>query len=187
MTQDSMNTTFRNMIEKDGKSKLKELLKKKNVHELPRLKKIAINMGIGRYYSLNKDYTDVLEYLTRITGQKPVVRLSRMAISNFKLRENMPVGLSVTIRGDRMYDFIYRLIHVVLPRVRDFRGLSRNGFDSQGNFSLGVTECSVFPEINPEDITKVHGLQINFHIESGGKEESMALLDFIGLPFKKEA
>lgn len=162
---------------------LQEQWGKKNRYEVPRLKRININVGTGR----NRDesgYTDmVVESLTQITGQKPVVTHARKSIAGFKLREGMDVGVTVTLRGQRMEDFFYRLVHIVLPRVRDFRGLSKKSFDGQGNYSLGITEHTVFPEISYEDVAKAHSLQITIVTDADNDEEAAELFKKLGFPF----
>jgi len=132
----------------------------KNIHAVPALKTVKINIGLGPLVAAKKDYSDVLENIASITGQKPVVNKARKSISNFKIREGMPVGASVTLRGKTMYDFMTKLIHVTFPRIRDFRGFSAKAFDGNGNYSVGIKENTVFPEINPDAVDKIHGLQI---------------------------
>ena len=128
-----------------------------NIHSLPRLKKIVINMGVGKAITEKKYLEDAVAAMTLITGQKPLITLSRKAIANFKLRENLPIGCKVTLRGFRMYEFLDRLISIALPRVRDFRGLDPNGFDHSGNYNIGLTEQLVFPELNPDKFTTPQG------------------------------
>jgi len=159
---------------------------KKNVNALPRLEKVVVNMGIGSLVTGGqKDYSLFEKHLTLITGQKPVLSKSRMAISNFKLREGLPVGLTVTLRGQRMYDFLEKLIHVVLPRVRDFQGLRAKSIDQAGNFNLGLKEQTLFPEIIQDDVIKTHGIQITVVTKSQSSEDSLLLLQNIGFPFHK--
>ena len=124
--------------------------------------------------------------VAKITGQKPVITKSRTAISNFKLREGMPVGIVVTLRGLRMHDFLDRLVNIVIPRIRDFRGLSRRSFDGKGNYNLGFKEATVFPEISPEDVLNVHGLQVTIVTTAKDNKEGFALFKAIGFPFRKE-
>jgi large subunit ribosomal protein L5 len=159
---------------------------KKNRYEVPRLVRINVNVGTGR----NKDesgYTDmVVDSLTQITGQKPVVTKARMSIASFKLREGMDVGVTVTLRGRRMEDFFYRLVHIVLPRIRDFRGLSKKSFDGRGNYSLGITEHTVFPEISYEDVAKAHPLQIAIVTDTDSDEEAAELFTKLGFPFTED-
>ena len=156
----------------------------KNVMAVPRLEKVKINVGIGSLTKNTKDYSDVIENISRIAGQKPVVTKSKKAISNFKLREGMPVGITVTLRGKNMYEFIYRLVNIAIPRIRDFRGLNPRAFDGRGNYSLGFKESLVFPEINPDDVLNVHGLQIIVVTTAQNDDEGRALLKKIGFPLK---
>ena len=164
---------------------LEKDLKVKNIWAVPRLEKVCLGIGIGTLTKNTKDFSDVLDNLSRIAGQKPVVTKSKKAISNFKLREGVPAGLVVTLRGKRMYDFIYRLVNIALPRVRDFRGISPKAFDGKGNYSIGFKEATVFPEINPDDVLNVHGLQINVITTARNDEEGYTLLRHLGFPFKK--
>jgi large subunit ribosomal protein L5 len=158
----------------------------KNVNALPKLEKIVVNMGIGSLVTGGqKDYSLFEKHLTLITGQKPVLSKSRKSISNFKLREGLPVGLTVTLRGERMFDFLEKLIHVVLPRVRDFQGLRSKSIDQAGNYNLGLKEQTLFPEIIQDDIIKTHGLQISIVTNTDSAEDSLHLLREIGLPFHK--
>lgn len=159
----------------------------KNVFAAPRFKCIKINVGIGSLSKKTKDFSDVISNLTHITGQKPVITKAKKAISNFKLRQGVPAGLLVTLRGPRMYDFLDRLVNIVLPRVRDFRGLSRKAFDGHGNYSIGLREALVFPEVKPEEALNVQGLQITIVTTAKNDAEGFALLKAIGFPFKKES
>lgn len=165
---------------------LKEGLKLKNIHEVPRLEKIVINVGLGKA----KDDKRLLEVATntlrKITGQQPITTTAKSSIAAFKLREGSPIGLKVTLRGDRMYEFADRLINLVLPRLRDFHGVSPKSFDPHGNYSLGLPDQSAFPELTFEDTATPHGLQIVFVISGKGPEYSRALLEKLGLPFQKE-
>lgn len=168
--------------------KLKKDLKLDNMHSVPRFKKIVVNTGLGSIYtSGTKDFSEFIENFKIITGQKPVITKAKKSISNFKIREEMPNGLTVTLRGERMYDFLEKFVHVVAPRIRDFRGFSPKSFDGNGNYSAGITEHVVFPEINPDDIVKVHGLQICINTTAENDEHGYKLLEAIGFPFKKKA
>lgn len=171
--------------QKEIRQKLKKDLGLANVNAVPTLEKVKVNVGIGTYMRNSKDYSEIAENIALITGQKPVVSIARMAISNFKLRIGMPVGLSVTLRKQKMYDFLDRLINIVLPRVRDFQGVSPKSFDEKGNYNLGIKDCSVFPELHIEDISKIHGLQITIATTAKNPEQGKALLTEIGFPFKK--
>lgn len=167
----------------------KELQKElglKNPHQVPRLEKIIVNIGLGQA----KDDKKILEVATntvrKITGQQPVVTIAKNSIAGFKLREGNKIGLKVTLRGERMYEFTDRVISTVLPRLRDFHGVSKKAFDQQGNYSLGFTDQSVFPELSFEETTTAHGLQVVFVIKCEQKEHARALLEKFGMPFEKE-
>ncbi len=165
---------------------LKEELGLKNNLAVPRIEKVRINVGIGSLAKQTKDFSEVIENVAKITGQKPVVTKAKIAVSNFKLRKGMPVGIVTTLRGKRAYDLMDRLVNVVIPRMRDFRGLSIKAFDGHGNYNIGFKEALVFPEINPDDVTNVHGIQVTIVTSAKNDEEGIALLRKIGLPFKKE-
>lgn len=170
---------------KDIAPKLKEVLKRKNLNSLPRLKKITINAGVGSQSTNNKKFVnEVAENLALISGQKPVIRIAKKSISNFKLREGMPIGVSVSLRSQRMYDFFGKLIDVVFPRVRDFRGFTPKSFDGNGNFTIGFTEHTVFPEINPDDIVQTHGVQVTIETTATNNQEAMELFKLYNFPFK---
>jgi large subunit ribosomal protein L5 len=167
---------------------LKKTLGIKNKMALPKITKIIINCGVGHYVkSQKKDHSNIVENLAKISGQRPVAQKAKKAISNFKVREGEVVGVSVTIRGKKMYDFLNKLINVVFPRVRDFRGASPKSFDGKGNYSIGFREHIVFPEINPDDVTNLHGLQINITTNAKNNEEGFELLKAMGFPFQKPA
>jgi large subunit ribosomal protein L5 len=165
---------------------LKDELKLANINQVPKLEKIVINVGLGRA----KDDKRLLEVaantVRKITGQQPVETVARMSIASFKLREGNKIGLKVTLRGDRMYEFADRLINIVLPRLRDFHGVSNRAFDRQGNYSIGFTDQSVFPELSYEDTATAHGLQVVFAIRAEEKEHAKELLKKFGMPFEKE-
>ncbi|WP_250630809.1 50S ribosomal protein L5 [Rhodoflexus caldus] len=165
---------------------LKEKFAYKSVMQVPKLTKICINKGIGQAVADKKLVEIGVEELTAISGQKAVPTKSRKAISNFKLRENMPIGARVTLRGDRMYEFLDRLATVALPRVRDFRGISDSGFDGRGNYTLGVKEQIIFPEISIDKVNKISGMDITFVTTAQTDEESRALLAALGMPFKNQ-
>lgn len=156
----------------------------KNRHEIPKIKAVIVNVGIGSYVAAGKDPEDIVKNVTLICGQKPVVTKSRKAISNFKLKLNMPSGVVATLRGKRMWDFLSKLINVVFPRIRDFRGISRKSFDGKGNYSTGIREHVVFPEIHAEDVSKIHGMQITIQTTAGGNKKAYDLLKAFGFPFK---
>ncbi len=165
---------------------LKSKLSIQNVMDVPKLEKIVLNMGIWSYIRAgNKDYNVLKQHLTLIAGQAPVVRYAKKSISNFKLREWMPVWLSVTLRWEAMYNFLEKLINVVLPRVRDFRWVSKNSFDKEGNYNFGIKEHSIFLEVPQDDIVKNHGIQITVKTTAKSKEAWKELLTLIGFPFSK--
>lgn len=166
-----------------------ELVKELNLanpHQAPRLEKIVVSSGIGKNKDDKRYYEVVTNTLTKITGQKPVDRMAKKSIAGFKIRAGMNrVGVSVTLHGNRMYELLDRLTNVALPRVRDFHGIKAKAFDKSGNYSLGIEDQSVFPELNFEDTNVLHGLQITFVIDRGSPEKSRALLEKFGLPFEK--
>ena len=163
---------------------LAEKLGRKNRNSLPRLQKIVINMGVGEATQEKKYLEAAVEAMGQIAGQKPVQTLSRQAISAFRLRENMPIGCMVTLRKQRMYEFLDRLISIALPRVRDFRGINRMAFDGNGNYSMGLSEQLVFPELNPDKFTRVQGMNIAIVITNSNNDESRELLTLLGMPFQ---
>jgi large subunit ribosomal protein L5 len=165
---------------------LREKFQYKSVMQVPKLEKIVVNKGIGAAVA-DKKMVDVgVEELTTITGQKAVSTLSKKAISNFKLRENMPIGAKVTLRGDKMYEFLDRLTSISLPRVRDFRGINDKGFDGRGNYTLGVKEQIIFPEISIDKVQKISGMDITFVTTASTDEEAYALLLALGMPFANQ-
>ncbi len=164
---------------------LQKELKIKNFMAVPRVTKVKLNVGIGKITEGGKDYSHIVDNLAAITGQKPIVSKARKAISNFKLKQNQPVGVSVTLRGNRMYDFLNKLVNVTFPRVRDFRGISPKSFDGRGNYSVAIKEHTVFPEINADDIAKLHGLEITVVTTAKSNEHGLKLLKAIGFPFQE--
>ena len=165
---------------------LKEHLGRDNRLSLPRLEKIVINMGVGTAISEKKHMEEAVGAMTQISGQKPIITRSRKSVANFKLREGMEIGVKVTLRGIRMYEFLDRLVSIALPRVRDFRGLSPTAFDGHGNYSLGLSEQLVFPELNPDKYTRAQGMNITFVTSTDNNDEARELLRGLGLPFKVE-
>jgi large subunit ribosomal protein L5 len=157
-----------------------------NVMQVPRLQKIVVNIGVGEALENAKALDAAVEDLTKITGQKPVISKARKSIANFKLREGRAIGVKVTLRGERMWSFLDRLMNVALPRVRDFRGISPNSFDGRGNYTLGLREQLVFTEIEYDKIDKVRGLEISIVTSAGTDEEGRELLRMLGMPFRKE-
>ena len=165
-----------------------ELTKKfnyKSSMQIPKLEKIVINMGIGDAVANSKVLDDAVDELTQIAGQKPVVTRAKKSIANFKLREGMPIGCKVTLRGERMYEFFDKLVSISLPRVRDFHGVNQNAFDGRGNYTLGVKEQLIFPEINFDKIKKIRGMDIVIVTTANTDEEGRTLLALMGMPFRK--
>ena len=165
-----------------------EMIKKfgyKNVMQVPKLEKIVINMGVGEARDNAKVLESAVKDLTEISGQKPVITKAKKSIANFKLREGMPIGCKVTLRGDRMYEFADRLINLALPRVRDFRGVSADAFDGRGNYAIGIKEQIIFSETEYDKVDKVRGMDIIFVTTARTDEESRELLRLFGMPFKK--
>lgn len=156
-----------------------------NVMEVPRLEKIVLSQGIGEATADKKLVEYAIDELSRIAGQKAVPTYSKKDISNFKLRKGMPIGAKVTLRGERMYEFLERLVWSSLPRIRDFNGIKKNGFDGRGNYTLGITEQIIFPEINIDKTNRITGMDITFVTTASTDKEAKALLDKFGLPFKK--
>jgi large subunit ribosomal protein L5 len=171
---------------KDVLPTLAKELGRTNPHALPQLKKIVVSMGLGKAIAERKRLDEAVDHLAQITGQKPLVTKSRKAVSGFRLREGMEVGCLVTLRGQRMYEFLDRLISLALPRVRDFRGLNPNGFDGRGNYSLGLNEQLVFPEIQADKAAFVQGMNITMVTTAETDDEGRLLLKQLGMPFRKE-
>lgn len=157
----------------------------KSVMEVPKIEKITINMGVGDAVQNSKVLDNAVEELSQLSGQKPVVTYAKKSIAGFRLREGMPIGVKVTLRGERMYEFLQKLIHVALPRVRDFRGISNKAFDGRGNYTLGVKEQLIFPEINYDNVSKIRGMDISIVTTARTDEEARELLTQLGMPFKK--
>ncbi|MEK7131600.1 MAG: 50S ribosomal protein L5 [Patescibacteria group bacterium] len=177
-----------NLYEKYKKEVVPALQKElgyKNIMQVPKIKKVVLNAGIGRFVKEPRYIDNVENTLSRITGQKPMRTKAKKSISNFKLREGMEIGVAVTLRGARMYQFLDKLVSITLPRVHDFRGLSEKSFDKNGNYTIGFKENISFPEIKAEDIEKVHGLQITINTNAKNKAEGKALLTHMGFPFVK--
>ena len=164
---------------------LKEKFGLKNVMQVPKLQKIVLNMGVGEATQNPKLIDEAVKTLGSITGQKPVVTRAKKAISNFKLREDQAIGAKVTLHGERMFEFLERLIHISLPRVRDFRGVSRKGFDGRGNYTLGVKEQIIFLEIDFDKVETILGMNITFVTSAPTDEQAFALLEGLGMPFRR--
>ncbi len=170
--------------ETEIRAALSQQLGIKNPMAIPRLTKIVVNMGVGSAVADKKNLEIAVDAMTDITGQKPVITLSKNSIAGFRLREGMPIGCKVTLRRQRMYEFLDRVISVVLPRVRDFRGISRTAFDGHGNYSLGLSESLVFPELNPDKYTKPQGMNITVCTTAETNEQAFLLLEMMGMPFR---
>ncbi len=179
---------LKELYQKELIKKLEKELKLENVNQVPKLDKVIVSCGVGKKRE-DKRFTETVELtLAKITGQATTARLAKKSIATFKIRKGMgaPVGYLTTLRNDKMYEFVDRLINIALPHVRDFHGVSRNSFDANGNYSLGLKEQTVFPEITFEDSSVLHGLEITFVIKNGSKEGSTKLLELFGMPFEKE-
>lgn len=170
---------------------LREELGRQNMLSLPKLSKIVISMGLGKAVqesgnksAENRRFTEAREHLTTVAGQKPVITKARKSVSQFKVREGWDVGLKVTLRGRRMYEFLDRLVALAIPRVRDFRGLNPGGFDGQGNYNMGLSECGVFPEINPDKVTYQQGMNITICTTARNDTEARQMLALLGMPFR---
>lgn len=176
-------------LKKEYKERIIDALREefgyKNVMEVPKLKKIVISRGVGAAVADKKLIDYAVDELTQITGQKAVSTMSKKDVASFKLRKGMPIGVKVTLRGERMYEFLDRLITAALPRVRDFQGIKPKGFDGRGNYNLGITEQIIFPEIDIDKVNKISGMDITFVTSAATDKEAQSLLSELGLPFKK--
>lgn len=172
--------------QKEITKQLAEKLARTNPNSLPRLQKIVVNMGVGKALQDKNRMEQAAEQLTQITGQKAQIRKAKVAVSGFRLRENNEIGCKVTLRGRRMYEFLDRLISVALPRIRDFRGVNPKSFDGHGNYSLGLAEQMVFPEIDPDKVTFTQGMDITFVTSTNSDDEARDLLRFFGMPFRDD-
>lgn len=178
-----MEHTLQNLY-KEKKAELKEQLGLKNVHEVPKLEKIVVNCAVGSQAERKQAVEDAVNEVTIITGQKPVVTKSKKAIANFKLREGENVGVKVTLRGPRMYDFMMRLVRTAIPRIRDFRGVAPRAFDGRGNYTLGVNDQSIFPEIELDKIKRTLGFDITFVTSTNNDDHAREMLRVLGMPFR---
>lgn len=184
-----MSARLKELYNNEIKAKLKQELGLKNINQVPELEKIVVSSGVGKKRE-DKRFTETVDLtLTKITGQATTSRLAKKSIAQFKIRKGMgaPIGYLTTLRNDKMYEFLDRLVNIALPHVRDFHGVSRKSFDKNGNYSLGLKEQTVFPEITFEDAAVLHGLEITFIIKNGSKEGSTKLLEAFGMPFEKGA
>jgi len=179
-----MTARLQERYEKELRPELIEKLGRKNHLSLPKLEKIVVSMGVGSSIADKKHMEEAVSAMSEITGQKPQICKARKSVANFKLREGMAIGCKVTLRGKRMYEFLDRLISLALPRVRDFRGLSPKAFDGHGNYSLGLNEQIVFPELNPDKYTRQQGMNIAICCSTGSDDESRELLRGFGMPFQ---
>ena len=180
-----MTARLRETYKNDVFKALMDQFKYENVMEVPKLEKVTLNMGLGEAKENAKILESAVEEIGLITGQRPVVTRARKSIANFKVRQGMPVGAKVTLRGDNMYDFIDKLFNIALPRVRDFKVVSKNSFDGRGNYSMGIKEQLIFPEINYDKVDTIKGMNIVFTTTAKTDEEAAALLKGLGLPFEK--
>lgn len=181
-----MAIRLKERYQKEVKPALKEELSLENVMEVPYVEKVVLNIGLGEALDNAKSLDAAVEDLGKITGQKPVITKARKSIANFKLREGREIGTKVTLRGERMWSFLDRLMSVALPRVRDFRGVNPNGFDGRGNYSLGFSEQLVFPEIDYDEIDKVRGFEVTIVTSAKNDEHGRELLRMLGMPFRSE-
>ncbi|KKQ27121.1 MAG: 50S ribosomal protein L5 [Candidatus Magasanikbacteria bacterium GW2011_GWC2_37_14] len=181
-----MESRLYKMYKKDVVPALKEQFGFANVMQVPKVSKVVLNVGYGRMVKESAFIENVENTLKSITGQKPVHNKAKQSISNFKTREGMDIGMSVTLRGKRMYDFLDKLVNITFPRVRDFRGISPKSFDKQGNYSIGFKEHIAFPEIKSDAVDKLHGLQVIITTTAKNKEQGLSLLQKLGFPFKKD-
>lgn len=184
-TTPASTARFSDLYLSQYRAELQKELELSNIHQVPRLQKIVVNVGLGKAKDDKKLMEIATNTLTKITGQKPIETTARMSIASFKLREGNKIGLKVTLRGNRMYEFMDRLITIVLPRLRDFHGTPAGAFDAQGNYSLGLRDQSVFPELTFEETSTIHGMQVNFVITAQNVDHARALLTKFGMPFEK--
>ncbi|MCK9521587.1 MAG: 50S ribosomal protein L5 [Proteobacteria bacterium] len=176
---------FREKYKSEVRDSMKKKFSYKNEMQIPRLQKIVLNVGLGEAVQNTKILDSAVKEIETITGQKPIITRARKSIANFKLRDGMPIGCAVTLRREKMWEFLDRFITFALPRVRDFKGVSRKGFDGRGNYTLGVREQIIFPEIEYDKVEKVKGMNITFVTTAASDEEGMALLQELGVPFRK--
>ena len=180
-----MTARLKTMYDEHVFGALKDKFQYKNVMEVPKLEKVTINMGLGEAKDNAKVMESAVQEIAMICGQKPVVTKAKKSIANFKVRQGMPVGAKVTLRGENMYVFVDKLFNISLPRVRDFKGVSKNSFDGRGNYSMGIKEQLIFPEINYDQVDMIKGMNIVFTTTAKTDEEAKALLELLGMPFEK--
>ena len=176
---------FKEQYNSTVKQQLQEKFAYKSVMEIPKITKITLNMGVGESVGDKKIISKPFDDLTAISGQKPIVTKARQSVASFKIREGWPLGCKVTLRGNKMYDFIERLINIAIPRERDFRGLNTKSFDQQGNYSFGIKEQIIFPEINYDNIDNIRGMDVCINTSANSQEHAKALLTVLNFPFKK--
>jgi large subunit ribosomal protein L5 len=180
-----MQPRLRERYKQDVRDKLSQEFGYQNVHQVPRLSKIVVNIGLGEATQNPKLLDNAVEELAQITGQRPVVRRARKSVANFKLREGQSIGTMVTLRGERMWEFLDRLVNVALPQVRDFKGVSLKAFDGRGNYTLGIREQIIFPEINYDNVERITGMNVTVCTTAQSDAEAKALLGHLGMPFPK--
>ena len=180
-----MQPRLRERYKQDVRDKLSQEFGYQNVHQVPRLSKIVVNIGLGEATQNPKLLDNAVEELAQITGQRPVVRRARKSVANFKLREGQSIGTMVTLRGERMWEFLDRLVNVALPQVRDFKGVSLKAFDGRGNYTLGIREQIIFPEINYDKVERITGMNVTVCTTAQSDAEAKALLEHLGMPFPK--
>jgi large subunit ribosomal protein L5 len=185
-TTETYTPRVKDQYQSEIRPRLKDELGLKSIMQVPRIAKITLNMGVGEAKNDAKQLDQAVEELTTIAGQRAQIRRARKSVAQFKIREGMPIGAKVTLRGDRMYEFLDRLISIALPRIRDFRGLNPRSFDGRGNYSLGVREQIIFPEINYDDIQQVRGLDVTITTTAETDDHARALLLAVGMPFSGE-
>ena len=180
---DTYSPRLKDLYERELRARLKDELGVSSIMQVPRVSKITLNMGVGEAKTEAKALDSAIEELTTIAGQRAQVRRARKSIAGFKIREGMPIGAKVTLRGARMYEFLDRLVSIALPRIRDFRGLNQRSFDGRGNYSIGIREQIIFPEINYDDVSTIRGLDVTITTTAQTDEQAFALLRGLGLPF----
>jgi large subunit ribosomal protein L5 len=185
-TENGYVARLKQQYERDVRSTLKDQFEFSSIMQAPRIEKITVNMGVGEAKTNAKALDSAVEELTTITGQRAQITRAKKSIAGFKIREGMPIGTKVTLRGVRMYEFLDRLVSIALPRIRDFRGLSPRSFDGRGNYSIGIREQIIFPEINYDDVQEIRGLDVVITTSAKTDEEGLALLRGLGLPFRTE-
>ncbi|MCH2226186.1 MAG: 50S ribosomal protein L5 [Candidatus Caenarcaniphilales bacterium] len=182
-----MATSLKEKYNSEVKNELKDDLKCANVHQIPKLQKIIINFGLGESASNSKTLERAIEELANISGQKPVITRARKSIAGFKLREGAPIGIKVTLRSEKMYNFFSKLVNIAMPRIRDFQGISRKSFDGKGNYTFGIKEQIIFPEIKYDQVDAIRGMDITICTSATNDADALVLLEKLGMPFKKVA